>query len=114
MSGGVFTSKAQLRDAVAEWTANAASASVVYGNVSAWDTSRVTDMSYIFDSNSEFNDDINAWDVSSATVMNYMFTDALRFNQELHSSADGDRGGCCGRHRSRPCAGLRSGSQLCR
>ena len=67
----VFTTKEELKSAVAEWTADATSATGVYGHISAWDTSRVTDMSWLFCGNGawcssnyvrnrQFNDDVNA------------------------------------------------------
>ena len=36
-------------------------------------TSDVTDMSYIFDGATSFNQNLNSWDVSSVTNMSYMF-----------------------------------------
>jgi surface protein len=41
-------------------------------NISEWDVSNVTDMSYMF-SNSEFIGDISKWDVSNVTDMQCMF-----------------------------------------
>ena len=83
-----------------------------YGNISLWDTSLITDMSYLFgftkgylynkDNFNEndyeeylnalslnfkkhFNDDISNWNVSSVTNMSYMFYQAELFNQPLDS-----------------------------
>ena len=96
----VFATKDQLKSAVAEWTANATNTSGVHGHISAWDTSRVTDMSFLFcgltgDSyyanlgcnirNRQFNDDINQWNVGEVTSMYRMFDFADGFDQPLHS-----------------------------
>ena len=40
----MFDTKAELKSAVDEWIINATSASSVYGHISAWNTSRITDI----------------------------------------------------------------------
>ncbi len=52
-------------------------------DVTSWDTSSVTDMSYMFNSNSAFNQDIGNWDTSSVTDMSYMFNSNSVFNQDI-------------------------------
>jgi surface protein len=53
-------------------------------DVSSWDTSRVTDFSYLFHAVTEFNGDISSWNVSSA----------LNLEEMLRGSAfDGDISG---------------------
>ncbi|MEX0995813.1 MAG: BspA family leucine-rich repeat surface protein [Flavobacteriaceae bacterium] len=47
-------------------------------------TSGITDMSYMFNYQVEFNGDISSWDVSNVTNMRYMFRRALDFNQPLN------------------------------
>ena len=58
-------------------------------DISAWDVSNVTDMSYMFSHTFEkvgnFNADISSWDVSSVTYMVGMFLDASAFNQNIGS-----------------------------
>ena len=57
------------------------------------DTSSITDMSYLFDSDSKesnddysaFNGDISSWDVSNVTTMNNMFNGANSFNGDISS-----------------------------
>ena len=44
-----------------------------YGEISNWDTSRVTDMSWLFDGASSFNQPLNNWDVSKVMDMESMF-----------------------------------------
>ena len=52
-------------------------------NISSWDVSGVTDMSWMFEQAYSFNIDIGNWDVSSVTNMNKMFKDATSFNRNL-------------------------------
>jgi len=42
------------------------------GDISEWDVSNVTDMSFMFQ-NSKFNGDISKWDVSNVKTMKWMF-----------------------------------------
>ena len=42
-------------------------------DISSWDVSNVTSMSYMFGNAREFNQDISSWDVSKVTNMQYMF-----------------------------------------
>jgi surface protein len=58
---------------------------VLTGNFSGWDTSRVQNMSYVFRDASGFNQDVSSWDTSSATTMAYLFNGAKSFNQPLSS-----------------------------
>ncbi len=59
-------------------------AMLLYGHISDWDTSAVTDMSSLFEDQTEFNDNISHWDVSSVTTMAFMFVEASAFNQNLN------------------------------
>ncbi|GMI19423.1 hypothetical protein TrCOL_g4754 [Triparma columacea] len=67
------------------------------GPINNWDTSLITDMSYLFcgyntgdcDCGSlcseyqQFNEDISGWDTSQVTSMSYMFFAAYDFNQDI-------------------------------
>jgi len=53
-------------------------------DISAWDVSNVTDMGYMFNSTLNFNQDISGWDVSNVTNMNGMFGGS-NFNQDIGS-----------------------------
>ena len=46
------------------------------------DTSKITDMSYLF-AYTNFNGDISNWDVSNVTNMGYMFYDCKSFNKDI-------------------------------
>ena len=61
------------------------SASSFNQNISSWDTSQVTYMSYMFLAASLFNQDISKWDTSKVQQMDYMFLDASSFNQNISS-----------------------------
>ena len=52
-------------------------------DISAWDTSHVTDMAFAFAYSADFNSDISAWDVGAVTNMQNMFYFAYAFNQNL-------------------------------
>lgn len=54
-------------------------------DISAWDTSEITDMSYMFAAEEFFNVDISGWDTSNVTNMEWMFQGAVAFNQDLSS-----------------------------
>lgn len=54
-----------------------------YGNISGWDTSRVTDMEDAFKSKTTFNGDISGWDTAQVTDMDSMFHAAEAFNQSI-------------------------------
>ena len=58
------------------------------GDLSAWNTSSVTDMWSMFNGATSFNGDLSAWDVSSVTDMDWMFYGATSFNQDLCAWAD--------------------------
>jgi len=73
----------ELKTAVDEWIEDSDSANSTYGTIDTWDTSLITDMSYLFYDKQTFNGDISEWDVSSVTNMDYMFADAYDFNQDI-------------------------------
>jgi hypothetical protein len=63
---------------VAAWLTARSYAEALYGSISDWDVSEVTDMVELFvppagSSATDFNDDIGAWDVSRVMDMSRMF-----------------------------------------
>ena len=56
-----------------------------YGEISNWDTSRVTDMGWMFKNAESFDQPLNNWDVSNVTDMHEMFCEAISFNQPLNN-----------------------------
>ena len=72
----------ELREAVEHWSFVESNAIHKYGHISLWDTSNVTDMSYMF-CNANFNQDIGYWDTSNVTNMHGMFYGSLNFNQYI-------------------------------
>src|SRR5690554_4951880 len=51
--------------------------------IGEWDVSNVTNMSGMFSRTYDFNQDIGDWDVSSVTDMSAMFFDAPKFNRDI-------------------------------
>jgi len=72
-----------IHSAVELWYNNKNMALNVHGNISDWDTSKVTNMKELFKGLKDFNDDINNWNVGKVTTMMEMFSGASVFNQPL-------------------------------
>ena len=52
-------------------------------DISAWDTSNVTDMTSMFQRATSFNSDISAWNTSNVIRMSSMFDSASSFNSDI-------------------------------
>jgi len=74
-----------IQEAVDAWCLNPDSTEAIYGHISYWDVSNITNMSELFRDKTTFNDDINSWDVSNVTNMDALFFNASLFNQNLLS-----------------------------
>ena len=74
-----------IHDAVDLWVSDQNAAEELYGNISDWDTSCVTNMSGLFQGKSNFNEDLSGWNVSNVTDMSNMFYNAGAFNQDIGS-----------------------------
>ena len=57
-------------------------------NMQDWNTSNVTDMSWMFYSAKNFNGDISNWNTSNVKDMSHMFRGAESFNQDLIRDGD--------------------------
>ena len=79
-----FTNQS-LQAAVNLWISDESQATVLFGNISDWDVSCVTSMSYLFHNAISFNGDLSSWDVSNVTDMFMMFRTASSFNGDLSS-----------------------------
>jgi surface protein len=55
------------------------------GHISSWDTSSVTNMSWMFNLAGSFNQDLSSWNTSSVSAMVRMFRGAEAFNHDLSS-----------------------------
>ena len=53
------------------------------GDISQWNTSNVTDMSFMFYDCESFNQDISTWDVSNVKNMRGMFLGFKKFNTDI-------------------------------
>ena len=53
------------------------------GNISGWNISSVTDMEYMFIDCKSFNQNISDWDVSNVTDIRFMFFGCKSFNQDI-------------------------------
>ena len=54
-------------------------------NISEWDVSKVTNMSYMFNNARSFNQPLDKWNTSNVTNMSSMFRRAKSFNQPLNN-----------------------------
>ena len=74
-----------IQDAVDLWELDSLQASSIYGHISDWDVSNVTNMENLFFEKSTFNSNIQNWDVSNVENMSLMFCRADSFNQDISS-----------------------------
>ncbi len=77
-----------IKPAVDAWMDDPIAVSQIYGDINTWNTSNVTDMSFLFAQTrnpaaASFNSDISNWDTSNVTNMTRMFLKAAAFNQDI-------------------------------
>lgn len=85
-NGYVILTDDNVKQAVREWRFDRKKALDLYGHIRDWDTSRITDMSDLFNDATEFNEDLSRWDVSRVTTMLSMFRNAESFTGESVAS----------------------------
>ena len=68
-----------LRIEVRYWLTNPVKTVPIYGHISSWDTSEVTDVSELFKDADSCNQPIGNWDVSNVTDRNHMFLSGKAF-----------------------------------
>jgi hypothetical protein len=93
-------SRSELITAVDLWVADRSAALTSYGHISAWDVSRLTDLTGIFCASSHhtsvtrlgcrpsvagFNDDLSEWETGAATKMDALFAYQSTFNNPLQN-----------------------------
>ena len=69
--------------AVDDWIITPSYAETVWGHISDWDVSNVTNMELLFLNRDSFNDNISGWNVSNVTNMYEMFKNTTSFNQPI-------------------------------
>ena len=67
------------------WLEDSLSAYAIYGHISDWDVSNITNMDKLFYGASSFNSNILEWDVSNVISMSNMFESASIFNRDISS-----------------------------
>ena len=77
-----------IRKAVKLWIDDEDKAIRKYGHISNWNTSKVTNMKYLFRECKYFNEDIGSWDVSKVNNMEGMFYEARSFNNAGSNSME--------------------------
>ena len=78
-----FNNRTELDDALCLWHSNQDMAIGQYGDINRWNVSQVTDMSFLFQDQAEFDSDIRCWDTFQVTNMNSMFLNARKFHQNI-------------------------------
>tara|TARA_B100000497_G_scaffold79491_1_gene88712 strand:- start:59 stop:1315 length:1257 start_codon:yes stop_codon:yes gene_type:complete len=67
--------------AISDWSNNGAVST--YGDITTWDTSEVTDMSFAFHNMGSFDEDISSWSMGNVSNTQSMFQGASEFNQPI-------------------------------
>ena len=74
---------ANFKRAAVLWCNNNPKALTMYGNITGWNTSQVTDMTDAFYEQRTFNGDISKWDVSNVLTLQNTFYSANFFNADI-------------------------------
>jgi hypothetical protein len=76
-------SNAELKAALVAWDADATAAAVAYRAVGLWDVTAATGFNMLLDALANFDAELSAWDTSSVTNMDNMLRDAESFNSPV-------------------------------
>lgn len=82
---GIEFDNFKLRTAVQLWHCRESFALAIYGHISFWNVSKVTNMDYLFRYHNHFNSDLSDWDVSNVVSMEGIFYGASAFNKPLQT-----------------------------
>jgi len=106
--GFIKITQANIQQAIDDWFQDSELSSSIYGHISDWDVSNVTDMNGLFSGRviheslsswdvsnvidmsflfnvAALNQDLSSWDVSNVIYMNNLFSGVTNFNQDLSS-----------------------------
>jgi len=89
VSNKAFKTKKKLQDAVDDYCSNPEAWEPgykkydKYGGIQEWNSSLITDMSYLFYNQLTCNPNISLWDVSGVTTFDFMLSTAISFNQDI-------------------------------
>jgi len=83
--GFILITQTNIHSAVDDWLQDSVLTESLYGHISNWNVSNVTDMSDLFSEADYFNSDISDWDVSNVIDMSDMFEGASIFNSDISS-----------------------------
>lgn len=72
-----------IRAALNLWKSNKSQCTLIYGHISAWNVSHVTNMDRLFHSYHSFNQNISKWNVSAVRSMECMFYGCTSFDQPI-------------------------------
>lgn len=74
-----------IREAVKLWFDDRKKCLEIYGHISRWDTSRVSDMSDLFIGRTNFNEDISMWKIKRVKDFRQFLKGCIKFNQNLQA-----------------------------
>jgi len=81
--GFILITQENIHPAENAWSEDSVLTEAIYGHISDWDVTNVTDMSYLFNSSTIFISDISNWNVSNVTDMEAMFMGLDSFDGDL-------------------------------
>ena len=80
-----------IKEAAKLWVRDPAAAETMYGHISRWDTSVVTDMSRLFYNATNFNEDLSNWMTANVTTTHTPKSLNGVFGQAIRARSDSSR-----------------------